>query len=282
MSIRIITDSASDINAAQAEKWKVTVLPLTTIFGDEAYLDGVTLDHKTFYEKLIETDVMPTTSQLSPAAYEAAFRSAIEAGDSVLCLTVSSKLSGCCQSAHIAAAEVEGEVVIVDTLSVSLGMQTLVETACTLRDARESIHEIAEFLNEEKQNLRVIALVDTLEYLKRGGRISPATALAGSLLNIKPVIALENGEIAMCGKARGSKNANNLLASLIAKEGIDFSKPCYLAYSGLSDALLQKYVADSAHLYEGHTADFPIVTIGSSIGTHAGPGAVAVAFYTQK
>ena len=107
-------------------------------------------------------------------------------------------------------------------------------------------------------------------------------SLAGSLLNIKPVIALENGEIIMCGKARGSKNANNLLASLIAKDGIDFSKPCYLAYSGLSDTLLQKYVADSAHLYEGRAADFPVVSIGSTIGTHAGPGAIAVAFFAKN
>jgi len=282
MSIQIITDSASDITAAQAEKWNVTVLPLTTIFGDEAFLDGVTLDHKTFYEKLIETDVMPTTSQLSPAAYEAALRSALDAGESVLCITLSSKLSGCCQSAHIAASEVDGDIVIVDTLSVSLGMQTLIEMACALRDEGKTAAEIAAVLEEEKKKLRLIALVDTLEYLKRGGRISSATALAGSLLNIKPVIALEDGEVVMCGKARGSKNANNLLASLIAKEGIDFSKPCYLAYSGLSDALLQKYVADSAHLYEGRNADFPVVSIGSSIGTHAGPGAVAVAFFAQN
>jgi len=282
MSIRIITDSASDITAAQAEKWGVTVLPLTTIFGDEAYLDGVTLDQKTFYEKLIETDVMPTTSQLSPAAYEAAFREALENGDSILCITLSSKLSGCCQSAHIAAAELSGDITIVDTLSVSLGMQALIEMACTLRDSGKSAAEIADILNEEKQKLRVIALVDTLEYLKRGGRISPAVAIAGSLLNIKPVIALENGEVAMCGKARGSKNGNNLLSALIAKEGIDLSKPCYLAYSGLSDTLLQKYLVDSAHLYEGHAADFPIVTIGSSIGTHVGPGAVAAAFFAQN
>ena len=94
--------------------------------------------------------------------------------------------------------------------------------------------------------------------------------------------ALENGEIIMCGKARGSKNANNLLASLIAKDGIDFSKPCYLAYSGLNDTLLQKYVADSAHLYEGRAADFPVVSIGSTIGTHAGPGAIAVAFFAKN
>ncbi len=281
MSIRIITDSASDITAAQAAMWNITVLPLTTIFGNEVYLDGVTLDHKSFYNKLIETDVMPTTSQLSPAAYEAAFRAAVDAGESILCITLSSKLSGCCQSAHIAAAEFEEEIVIFDSLSVSLGMQALIEMACSLRDGGKNAAEIAAILEEEKKKLRTIALVDTLEYLKRGGRISSATAIAGSLLNIKPVIALEKGEIIMCGKARGSKNGNNFLASLIAKEGIDFSKPCYLAYSGLSDVLLQKYLADSAHLYEGRSANFPVVTIGSAIGTHAGPGAVAAAFFAK-
>ena len=125
-----------------------------------------------------------------------------------------------------------------------------------------------------------MALLDTLEYLKKGGRISSTVALAGTLLNIKPVIAVEDGEVAILGKARGSKNGGNMLMTQVEKAGgIDFSKPFCLAYTGLSDALLKKYVADSASLYEGKADYLPIHTIGSTIGTHVGPGAIAVAFF---
>lgn len=280
MSVRIITDSASDISQAEARELGIDVLPLKTIFGDEEYSDGVTLDHAAFYHKLIESDVMPTTSQIAPVEYEENFRAALEAGDEVLCITISSKLSGCYQSANIAAEEFSGKVTLVDSLNVAIGERILVQLALQLRDEGQSAREIAERLEQEKQNIHLVALLDTLEYLKRGGRISSTVALAGALLSIKPVIAIENGEIAILGKARGSKNGSNMLMTQVEKAGgIDFEKPFYLAYTGLSDSLLQKYIADSAALYEGMTDTLPISTIGSTIGTHAGPGAIAVAFF---
>lgn len=283
MSVRIITDSASDISQAEAAKRNMDVLPLKTIFGEEEFLDGVTIDHKSFYHKLIESDVIPTTSQISPFDYEEKFRTAVEQGDDVVCIVVSGKLSGCCQSANIAAEEFPGRVTVVDSLSVAIGQRILVELALQARDAGKSAQEIADLLNEAKQHVRLIALLDTLEYLKRGGRISSAAAVAGSLLAIKPVVAIENGEISMLGKARGSKNGNNMLMQLVEKAGgIDFEKPFYLAYTGLSDTLLQKYIADSATLYEGQVTSLPISTIGSTIGTHAGPGAIAVAFFGKQ
>lgn len=156
------------------------------------------------------------------------------------------------------------------------------ELALQLRDQGLSAQEIGAVLEQEKPHIRLIALLDTLEYLKKGGRISPAVALAGSLLSIKPVIAVENGEVTILGKARGSKNGNNMLMSLVEKSGgINFEKPFSLAYSGLSDMLLQKYISDSAHLYQGKAVHLPVARIGSTIGTHAGPGAVAVAFFSN-
>ena len=138
-------------------------------------------------------------------------------------------------------------------------------------------------LNEMKQKLRLIALVDTLEYLKKGGRVSSATAMAGSLLGIKPVIAVENGTVAILGKARGSKNGSNMLMTLVETNGgIDFSLPFSLAYSGLDDTLLQKYISDSTALYADKTDRLPIRTIGSTIGTHVGPGAIAVSFFSNQ
>ena len=162
MSIRIITDSASDITQAEAKKRNLTVIPLKTLFGDREYLDGVTIDHETFYHKLIESDVLPTTSQIAPFDYEERFREAVEQGDEVLCITLSSKLSGCCQSANIAAEEFPGRVTVVDSLNVAIGQRILVELALQARDAGKGAQEISDLLNESKQHIRLIALLDTL------------------------------------------------------------------------------------------------------------------------
>ena len=283
MSVRIITDSASDISQAEAKVLGIDVLPLKTIFGEEEFLDGVTIDHVTFYNRLIESDVLPTTSQLSPFDYEQAFRAAVERGEEVVCIVVSSKLSGCFQSANIAAEEFEGRVTVVDSRSVAIGERIMVQIALQARDEGKSASEIADMLNTQAEKLRLIALVDTLEYLKKGGRVSSAAAFAGGLLGIKPVIAIEDGAIAILGKARGSKNGNNMLMQLVEQNGgIDFSRPFALAYSGLDDSMLQKYIADSAALYEGKADTLPVHTIGSTIGTHAGPGAIAVAFFSNN
>lgn len=283
MSIRIICDSASDITPKMAQQWEVKVLPIKTIFGEEEYLDGVTMNHEQFYEKLIETDQMPTTSQISPFDYEREFEEAVSNGDTVICITLSSKLSGCYQSAHIAADEYPDKIRIIDSENVCIGEQLLVKRAVELRKEGKSADEIVTILNEEKKKIRLIALLDTLEYLKKGGRISKTAALAGTLLSIKPVVAVVDGEITMLGKARGSKNGNNMLMSLIEKEGgINMEKPVCLAYSGLSDALLEKYIVDSAKLYAGRSEELPICTIGSTIGTHVGPGAIAAAFFVSK
>ena len=280
MSVRIITDSASDIYQSEALELNIDVLPLKTIFGTEEYRDGIDLSHEGFYHKLIESDVLPTTSQIPPFDYEEAFRAAVENGDDVVCITLSSKLSGCFQSATIAAEEFPGRVVVVDSLNVAIGQHCLIDLAVKARDAGKSAAEIGAILDKEKHNIRLVALLDTLEYLKKGGRISSTAALAGTLLNIKPVIAVEDGAVAILGKARGSKNGGNMLMSQVEKAGgIDFSKPYWLAYTGLSDALLNKYIEDSSSLYKNKTNYLPVHTIGSTIGTHAGPGAIAVAFF---
>mgnify|MGYP001225381375 CR=1 FL=1 len=270
--IQIITDAGSDI--IDCSRPDLTVLPMTIRFGEEEYLDGVNLTHIQFYEKMIGTQVLPTTSQPSPYAFETAIRKIHEQGDIALIITISSKLSGTWQSANIAAAETGGEVYIVDSLNVAVGEKAIVEYALRMKDAGTDIHTIVDTLNREKENLRVIALLDTLEYLQKGGRISKTVAIAGSLLSIKPVVSVVDGEVALLGKARGSRQGNNLLVEKIhACGGIDFSLPILLGYTGLTDVFLKKYVEDSRALWENGTDRLDSTLIGGVIGTHAGPGA---------
>jgi len=277
MKTKIIVDSTADLMSEY--KSRVSVVPLTVHFGDQEYIDGITIDHNTFYEKLVEDDVLPTTSQATPDAFMKEFDKVKEAGESAVVITLSSKLSGTYQSAMIAAAEYEN-IHIVDSGTVAMGGGILVELALRFLDEGLDAKTIAEKLEEEKKKIVIVALVDTLEYLKKGGRVSKAVAFAGGVLNIKPVLSVIDGEINMLGKARGSKMGNNLLVQEIEKAGgVDFSKPVLLGYSGLSDALLLKYIEDSKHIWDKGLDAVRYTTIGSVIGTHAGPGAVAVAFF---
>lgn len=280
MSVRIIVDSSTDVG--EQYRSRIEVVPLTLHFGDQEYFDGVTIDKQEFYRKLVESDVLPTTSQATPDAFIKEFEKARQAGESAVVITLASKFSGTYQSAMIAAADYEN-IYIVDGTSAAMGTGILVELAFRLLDAGMTAEETAQALEEEKKKIVVVALVDTLEYLKRGGRISKTAAFAGGVLNIKPVLSVIDGEIHLLGKARGSKMGNNLLVQEIDKAGgIDFSRPVLLGYSGISDALLLKYIEDSRHIWEGNLKEIRYTTVGSVIGTHAGPGAVVVAFFKNQ
>ncbi len=280
MSIHIITDSASDIvNSARED---ITVLPMTITFNGTEYLDGINLTHREFYEKLIEHQELPTTSQIAPYAFEEALRPVVEAGKDVLIITMSAKLSGTYQSACIAASEFPGRVHVIDSENVTIGEHILIDYALMLKEQGMDLTSIAAKLNEAKKSIRLIALLDTLEYLKKGGRIGKAAALAGSILSIKPVITIEEGEVAVLGQARGSRQGNNFLAQRVKECGVDFHMPHLLGYTGLSDALLQKYIHDSSELWADELDSLAVSTVGGTIGTHVGPGAIAVAFFAKN
>ena len=275
--VRIIVDSTADLTPEV--KSRLTVVPLTIHFGEEQYIDGVTITHKAFYEKLIECDTLPTTSQATPFHFTEYFEKAVAAGEDVVAITVSSKLSGTFQSAMIAAEDFPGRVHVVDSRSVAIGSGILAQYALTLVDQGMDAASIAEQLMAERDNIHLIALLDTLEYLKKGGRISKTVAFAGNLLSIKPVVCLDGGEVKILGKARGSRQGNNLLIQEIQSGGVDYSRPVLLGYTGLEDSLLQKYIQDSASLWDRKLEQLPATMIGSTVGTHVGPGAIAVAFF---
>ncbi len=282
MGIKILVDSASDFTQDEAKQYGIEVIPLIVSFGDQEYLDGVNLTQKEFYEKLIETDTLPKTSQITPYRFTEAFEKLTENGDEVIVVTISSKLSNTYDSAVLAASEGEDKVYVVDSLSATAGEKILCLYALRLIKEELNIKDIVNKLNEVKNKIRILAVVGTLEYLKKGGRISKATAFAGELLNIKPVISVEEGVVKLVGKARGSKKANNLLNELIDKKGsIDFTMPYTTLYSGLSDLMLKKYIEDEKHLWEDNTDNIPICNVGSTIGTHVGPGAIGVVFFSK-
>lgn len=283
MNVKIISDSASDMTQREAKELGVTILPLKTIIDGVEYLDGVTITTEEFYEKLENCKKLPTTSQVSPTEYADVLGPIVEAGGEAVIVTLAGRFSGTAQSAVIAAAEHGGKVWVVDSGNATIGENILLRYAVRLRDQGLTGREIAKKLEQAKARICLLARVDTLEYLVRGGRLSKTAGIAGTLLNIKPVICVEDGEIKVLGKARGSRQSNNMLTEFIAKKGgVDFSMPVMLAYSGTDDALLKGYIDNSRALWEGHLDSLPVTMIGSTISTHAGPGAIAVAFFAKE
>ena len=280
-NITIITDSASDIS--QNNNKGVTVLPMTITFGEENYEDGVSLTPDSFYMKLIESSALPKTSQVSPYAFGQAYENALKSADYVIVITLSSKLSGTYQSACIAADDYDGRVFVIDSENVTVGEQILIDYALSLIDKGIEVNTIVSQLNTMKKRIRLVALLDTLEYLKKGGRISSGAAFLGNVLGIKPVIAIVDGEVSFLGKARGSKQGNNFLIQQVdTYGGIDYSLPVLLGYTGCSTVLMDKYIKDSSSLWEGRIPVPDIIQVGATIGTHIGPGGIAVAFFSKE
>ncbi len=281
--IKILTDSAADIDLEEAKELGIDFIPLQIQFDDEEYLDGVNLSHREFFEKLIECNEIPKTSQVNKYRFTEKFSELTQNGDEVIVITLSSKLSGTYNSAVSAAKKFADRVYVVDSLNVCIGERILCKYAIQLvNEGKLSAKQITAELDEKKTKIELLAVLDTLKYLRKGGRISSVTAFAGEMLSIKPVISVVKGEVKLIGKAIGSKKGNNLLNQLVNRCGINFSMPYALAYSGLNDEYLKKYLNDSEHLWKGKTDNIPSYMIGSTIGTHVGPGAIAVAFFGEK
>jgi DegV family protein with EDD domain len=276
---QIIIDSTTDL--AEGFRDRVMVVPLIVSFGEKEYVDGIELSRDEFYRKLESGNELPKTSQASPASFESVYREVREKGMNGIVITLSSDLSGTYQSACIAAADYP-EIRVVDSKNVAVGAGILAEYAVICAECGMSAEQIAEELEKKKKDVCLVAMLDTLEYLWKGGRLSRTAAIAGGLLNIKPVITIKDGAVVVLGKARGAKKANNLLVEQITLNGVQYNMPVLLGYTGTSDTLLQNYISDSRMLWEGQLDKLESSQICSVIGTHAGPGAVAVAFFKNR
>lgn len=281
MAVKIICDSAADITSAFAKENDIKIIPLKTIIDGREYLDGVELSPEEFYKLQKETKDFPTTSQISPAEFADAYMEVTEGGDEAVVITISSGLSGTYQSATIAADEYEGKVFVVDSLNVAIGEQLLVHLALRLKDEGLSAAEIKNKLNSVHEKMHLLASFDTLEYLFRGGRLSRTSAVAGAMLNIKPIFTIENGKLEIVAKARGNKGRNSAMNDIVRVCGeIDFSHPVLAAYTGDNKEPLDEYLESGADIW-ADAKEIPTCLVGSTVGAHAGPGAVAIAFFVK-
>lgn len=283
--IRILTDSTADLSESDIRQLGVRVVPLLVNFGDEHFRDGIDLTPDEFYEKLAAADKLPTTSQPSPEVFLQEFEQARDAGDDVVCVLLSSALSGTFQSAQIAKDEAAYDrIFLVDSKNATLGEQLLVRRAVQRLREGFTAEEIAADLEQAREDVHLFALVDTLKYLHKGGRLPTAVALAGGLLGIKPVVGLVDGKLVMADKARGLPGAYVAIFKQIAGVGgIDEQWPVLVGYTGKKTGVepFMRYVTQNLHLQK------PLLrAIGPVIGTHAGPGAAGIAFfacdYTEK
>ena len=280
--IRILTDSASDILPAEAEQLGVTVIPLNVTLEDGTVLrDGVDMTPTEYYGVMAQCRKLPTTSQPSPELFETVFLEAAAAGDEVIGIFLSHELSGTYQCAKLAAdmANVDN-VLFVDSENVCLGESLLVRLAVHLRDSGKTAGQIAAALEHAKEHLHLIAAIDDLKYLRKGGRLPAAVAVAGGMLGIKPLISIKEGKVAMVGKARGLPGAYVALFKKI--EELGGINPAFAALAGYTVstrevAPIQNYLSETLQVEE------PLVRqIGCVIGTHAGPGAFGIAFFDKS
>ena len=279
--IRILTDSASDILPAEAEQMGVTVIPLNVTLEDGTVLrDGVDMTPSAYYEILAGCRKLPTTSQPSPELFENFFLEAAAAGDEVIGIFLSHALSGTYQCAKLAAdmANVDN-VLFVDSGHVCLSEALLVRLAVQLRDSGKTAGQIAAILEHAKEHLHLVAAIDDLKYLRKGGRLPAAVAVAGGMLGIKPLITIQDGKVAMAGKARGLPGAYVALFKKVEEMGgINPAFPALAGYtvSPREVTPIQTYLRDNLQ-----QEDLLVRQIGCVIGTHAGPGAFGIAFFDK-
>lgn len=275
--IKIIADSTCDLTPEELKAWNISTLPLTIHFAERSYRDGIDISKQEFYQKLEEAKELPTTSQIPPHDFEEAYRKALGEGDELLVVTLASALSATFASAQSAAQTVDSERIhVVDSMSGSFGHALLLKHAVKLRDeGRMSAYQIAQELRHIAPRLRLYAVVDTLKYLKMGGRLSGSAAFIGGLLGIKPVVMVQLGKVTNVAKVRGERKVIQTLLHYVQQDNPDLSYGISFGNSVAKD-LMAETIEAFRQRYDGLSV---ISTdLGAVIGTHVGPGVVGVGF----
>ena len=278
MSVRVVTDSACDLSQNLVEALRIEVVPLSIRFGEEEFIDREELSPEDFWDRLRSSTTLPETSAPSAGKFEARFRGLIERGATgIICINLSSRLSATMQAAQVAANAVREEcpIVVIDSATVSMGLGALCLTAARRAADGAKLEQIVEDVLSRRARPRLFGALDTLEYLKRGGRIGNARALLGSMLSIKPIVEVHEGAVEEAGKVRTRSKALHLLAEKAKAQPID------------SCAVLHGQAPDVDALLDMLGEVFPrddIVTglVGPVIGTHAGPGVIGVSFQVSR
>lgn len=281
MAVRVITDAAADFDPAVAKRRRISIVSLTVQFGAASFLAGKNLSNEVFFQLLREGKENPTTSQPTPAAFLRYFEEARAAGDQVVAILLSGALSGTLQSAEIAKGLSEYDpIYIVDSRTASAGMQILVNYACKLRDSGLPAAAIAGEVEKMRDKVRIFAVMDTLEYLRRGGRLTGFQAGLGAVTRLKPTIAVRDGAVSVVGKSFGMAAAVKHLMKMLEEHPIDDDYPSYFLYSddkGREELLLPK-LKEQGKL----PARLHYCGIGPAIGTHIGPGALGMAYMERE
>ncbi len=274
--VKIVTDSSCDISLERCAELGVELLPITVNFGEESYRANLDITNEEFYEKLATVQELPKTAQITPAQFEKIFQLYKESGDDVVCLFISSKMSGTLQSARVAKNILGADnILLPDTLNVTFALGLLVEEAVKMRDAGMTGAEIVTKIEELIPRIRLFAMIEDLKYLKMGGRLSATSALVASILGICPIITLKDGLVEVVGKARGKKAAFAAIRKCVEKEPISADYCVTLGHANVPEncKAFEGYMEDLLKKREIH-----VFSIGSIVGTHTGPGAVGLAY----
>ena len=280
MAIRIVTDTTCDLPESIAKKNNITVVPLKVIFGEKEYVEGVDITKEEFYEKLATVEELPSTAQVNPEEFTAIFKKILDEGDEIIGIFIGSKLSGTYQSAFIAQNNLESDKIsLIDTETVAIAAMHVVLTAIDLVNQGKTRTKIVSILESIKRHARLYFIIDTLKYLKKGGRIKASAAAVGEVLNVKPILTISDGLVDSASKARGLKKAFAEVAHLISHSDQTLDgKRLVLGHTNAREnlAIFREWI-------EKHYAPTEIIEtdIGPVVGTHAGPGAVAVAFIEE-
>lgn len=280
MGIRIVTDSASDLSIDVEERYSIPIVPLTVTFDNESYKDRVEISPKEFFTKLQESDIIPVTSQVTPQEFINVFKPIIDAGDEILGIFLSSELSGTYNSAMVAKETLNSDkITVLDSRLVALGEGLLVYKAAKMASEGKTVVEIVGYLQGYIDNIKAFLIMDTLEYLKKGGRLSASQAFVGGILNLKPILTFKDGKLVPLDKVRGRKKALSWVKCWLDNNSIDLSdKTVYMLHSQAEEYLCEL----KKILMEGYGAkDIIISEVGAIVGTHAGPGAIAFCFIDE-